>query len=260
MTAKSTKDNTTEATAAIPDNSVHFVLQGKGGVGKSLISTMIAQYLQSKGLDVVCADTDPVNATFTQYKSLNVAHLEIADGTRISQRKFDELVERIATTEGHFVIDNGAATFLPLTEYIAENGIFDLLKENGKNVFIHTILTAGQAKLDTLNGFAELAARATDAAKIVVWENEFWGAVDYDGDKLQSLKVFQEAASKVAGIVKLVNRGQSDTFPVDIKMLSENHWTLTEALQRPEFNLVSRTRLKTVFRDVFSELDRVAWQ
>jgi len=30
-------------------NDIHFILQGKGGVGKSLIAVFVAQYVQSKG-------------------------------------------------------------------------------------------------------------------------------------------------------------------------------------------------------------------
>ena len=32
--------------------SIHILLQGKGGVGKSLISAILSQYLLSKGQDV----------------------------------------------------------------------------------------------------------------------------------------------------------------------------------------------------------------
>ena len=39
---------------------IHMVLQGKGGVGKSFIATVIAQYKISKGQQPQCIDTDPV--------------------------------------------------------------------------------------------------------------------------------------------------------------------------------------------------------
>jgi len=43
--------------------TIHFILQGKGGVGKSLIAALLAQYLHGRGLEVYCFDTDPINAT-----------------------------------------------------------------------------------------------------------------------------------------------------------------------------------------------------
>jgi len=40
--------------------SVHLVLQGKGGVGKSFVSSILAQYFRTKSAPVYCLDTDPV--------------------------------------------------------------------------------------------------------------------------------------------------------------------------------------------------------
>ena len=48
-------------------NSIHLSLQGKGGVGKSLIASILAQYFRDRGRDIHCIDTDPVNSTLFQY-------------------------------------------------------------------------------------------------------------------------------------------------------------------------------------------------
>jgi adenylylsulfate kinase-like enzyme len=46
--------------------AVHIALQGKGGVGKSLVSAILSQYLSSKGQDVSAIDADPVNQTLAE--------------------------------------------------------------------------------------------------------------------------------------------------------------------------------------------------
>jgi CO dehydrogenase nickel-insertion accessory protein CooC1 len=51
-------------------NQVHLVLQGKGGVGKRLVSAILGQYFQARKRTLHCFDTDPVNATFAQYEAL----------------------------------------------------------------------------------------------------------------------------------------------------------------------------------------------
>ena len=53
-------------------NSVHMVMQGKGGVGKSFIAMLLAQHFKRNGDSVICADTDPVNRTFSKYVGLCV--------------------------------------------------------------------------------------------------------------------------------------------------------------------------------------------
>jgi hypothetical protein len=238
--------------------SVHFILQGKGGVGKSFSAALLAQYIESKGLGLICLDTDPVNATFSQYKSLNVGHVDILDGTKIVQRKFDAVMEKIIETDSNFVIDNGASTFLTLTDYLAENGIIELLNDSGKEVFVHTIITAGQAKSDTLNGFEEITKTVKDNAKIVVWENEFWGPFELNGKSFTEMNLYQKNKAKVAGVVKIANRS-SDTFITDIKLMTEKHLTLSDVKESDEFGIISKSRLHRVVNDVFAELDKVAW-
>ena len=40
--------------------TIHITLQGKGGVGKTLVSNLLAQHQISKKTKLVCIDTDPV--------------------------------------------------------------------------------------------------------------------------------------------------------------------------------------------------------
>src|SRR5580704_6424507 len=62
--------------------SVHLVLQGKGGVGKSFVSAILAQYFRTKPVPVNCLDTDPVNATFAQYRVLEAEYGQ--DGVQVA--------------------------------------------------------------------------------------------------------------------------------------------------------------------------------
>ena len=71
MAARPANDNDSQT------NTIHLSLQGKGGVGKSLTASILAQYLISRGMAVRCVDTDPVNRTLTQYKRLDVQPLKL---------------------------------------------------------------------------------------------------------------------------------------------------------------------------------------
>jgi cellulose biosynthesis protein BcsQ len=153
-----------------PTGAIHLTLQGKGGVGKSLAASVLAQYLREKGKEVRCIDTDPVNRTLAQYGALTADRLSLRDEhNRIDQRAFDSLMERFLTEESAtFVVDNGSSTFLPLWHYLLENSALAYLRQNSRRVYDHTVITGGQALLDTLNGFHELA-QTTEERNIVVW-------------------------------------------------------------------------------------------
>src|SRR5687768_8770781 len=60
-------------------NQAHFILQAKGGVGKSLAASVIAQFLRGRGESVEVVDTDPSNATLFGYKALNVQRLDLME-------------------------------------------------------------------------------------------------------------------------------------------------------------------------------------
>ena len=69
--------------------SIHISLQGKGGVGKSLISAILSQYLLSKGQEVRGIDADPVNQTLSEYRGLAVSRLNLLKEGSVDQREFD---------------------------------------------------------------------------------------------------------------------------------------------------------------------------
>src|SRR5689334_11845411 len=163
--------------SAAATNTIHLSLQGKGGVGKSLVASILAQYLISRGLTVRCIDTDPVNRTLTQYQKLDAEPLKLLREGGIDARGFDSLMENILTTEATFVIDNGASTFIPLWNYIIENNVRSLLKQADKRLCVHTVITGGQAMADTLKGFAALAETTSDRS-IVIWLNEYFGRIE----------------------------------------------------------------------------------
>src|ERR1022692_3416605 len=198
---------TTAPTAANgSDNrtTIHLTLQGKGGVGKSLIAAVLAQYFREGGRDVRCIDTDPVNRTLAQYNALGADRLNLRDEhNRIDQRAFDGLMERFLTEDGGtFVVDNGASTFLPLWHYLLENNGLEYLREQGRKVYVHTIITGGQALLDTLNGFNELA-QTTRERNIIVWVNEYFGRVEAEGKRFSDMAAYHANAEKVCGAVVL---------------------------------------------------------
>src|SRR6266852_500669 len=195
--------------------SIHILLQGKGGVGKSLISAILSQYLLSKGQDVCCVDADPVNHTLSEYQGLAVTCLNLLKEGSVDQREFDLLMERVLTEKGTFVVDTGASTFIPLWHYILENDALDYLRERGKRVFVHSVITGGQSLNDTLAGFEQLA-ETTREKNIVVWLNEYFGAVLPAGSLFRDMAVCRKHAGKVHGTVAVVRR-TADTFGRDVE-------------------------------------------
>jgi hypothetical protein len=236
---------------------IHMVLQGKGGVGKSLIAAILAQYNVSKGKQPLCIDTDPVNATFHGFKALNVKRLQIMDGDEINPRHFDSLVELIAPSTVDVIIDNGASSFVPLSHYLISNQVPALLQEMGHELVVHTIITGSQALTDTVNGFAQLATQFPAESSFIVWLNPYWGAIEYEGKSFEQMKAYINNKSRVTAIIKMPTL-KEETYGRDLADMLQEHLTFDEALANSALTIMTRQRLKIVKSALFAQLDNSA--
>jgi hypothetical protein len=240
-------------------NTVHFILQGKGGIGKTLVSTILAQWLAGKDEKPLrCFDTDQENATFSRYKAMNVKHVPVmTDNRMIDPKRFDALMIDILEEEGNCVVDNGANTFSPLMAYLLENDCFSLLQDSGRKVYIHVIVGGGDTLHDTAMGFVS-TAKSTNVP-LVLWENEHFGLLQSaSGKQFTESATYGDNAGRVVGRVVLSQRN-ADTFGADLKKMNIARLTADEVRASEKFNVMEKQRIKVVFRDLFDQLDKVTW-
>lgn len=235
---------------------MHFILQGKGGVGKSMIASLLYQGLEFIGKTVFAYDTDPVNATLSSYKSFKVTRLDLLalDGN-IDTRKFDELLQGLADAdeEAHVIIDNGASSFISLMTYIKENEMLEALEELGHTVFFHTIITGGQSISDTLEGFVNLVYNFPQS-NLVVWINSFFGSVEVDGKSYQDFKCFKENLEHVHAFIQLPI-GNKDLIGKDLEQLFAKRQPFEVGINSSN-NIAVRSRLKKYWKTVVSYIEQ----
>lgn len=236
---------------------IHMVLQGKGGVGKSMVAATLAQYLRHLGQTPLCIDTDPVNATFEGYRALDVRRLNILEGDEINTRRFDDLVELVAGAQQDVIIDNGASSFVPLSHYLVSNQVPALLQEMGHELIVHTVVTGGQALVDTVSGFVQLVSQFPSECRFVVWLNPFWGAIEYEGKVFEKMKAYSEHKAKVSAIVKIPTL-KEETYGRDFSDMLQQRLTFDEALAQEAMTIMTRQRLKIVRTQLFGQLETAA--
>ena len=236
---------------------IHMVLQGKGGVGKSMIAAVIAQYKAGKGHKPICIDTDPVNATFEGYKALDVQRLNIMDGDEINTRNFDVLVEQIAAAEVDVIIDNGASSFVPLSHYLISNQVPALLRDMGHELVVHTVITGGQALQDTVSGFAQLAGQFPAECVFVTWLNPYWGAIEHEGKGFEQMKAYTNNKARVSAIIQIPPL-KEETYGRDFAEMLQERLTFDEALAMSTLTIMTRQRLKIVKGQLFAQIENAA--
>ena len=232
---------------------VNLILQGKGGVGKSFVASLLAQHYKTLGVETVCVDTDPINGTFLGYEAYGVRGIEILDGDDINPRAFDEMIQIVMEApEGSAVIvDNGAETFVPLCSYLLEAEVLPLLKREGHDVMFHAVLTGGQGMHDTLNGFDALCGQFPEV-DVVVWRNEYFGALrGENGAKFEDLSCYRKNRNRIVGPITLPAL-KPETFGRDIEEMLRRRLSFDEAIASPEFYVMSKQRL-TMYRRAVDE-------
>lgn len=234
--------------------NIHITLQGKGGVGKSLVAAVLAQYLASKSGKPLCIDIDPVNATFTGYASLGVMHLKILEDDEINSRKFDDLIELLANQQEPVIIDSGASSFVPLSHYIISNQVPALLAEMGHQLVIHTVIAGGQSLLDTVSGFAHITSQFPPGTLFIVWINPYWGPIEHEGHAFEQMKAYKAYKDRVSAIAHIPLL-KGETYGRDLSDMLKARLTFDEALAKSSLTIMTRQRLRIIKGMLFNQLD-----
>ncbi len=234
---------------------IHMILQGKGGVGKSFIASLLFQYLKEKDMPVKGFDTDPINNTFAGYKEFDVQPLELMRGDDIDKRRFDQLVEGCCECgeDTHVVVDSGASSFVPLCGYLKEHNALRLLAEKGQEIYIHTVVTGGLAMPDTLKGLYSLATHFPDVP-LAVWLNPYFGDIVLGGNDFFNFKVYEELSEAFKAVIQLP-RVKAGTFSEDLEEFLPRRMSFAAA-HKSNIHLMTRQRLVMIWRDFKEAIER----
>ena len=233
--------------------TIHMVLQGKGGVGKSFVAATMAQFLRDRGHQPLCVDTDPINKTFAGYKAFDVHRLELMDGNEVDPRRFDLLIELLAAAEPqqHVVIDNGASSFIPLADYLLSCEVPAMLAELGHSLYLHCVITGGQGQVDTLQGLSSLLANF--ACPCVVWLNPLHGRIEHKGKGFEDFEIYQKRRDRIAALVRIPELNPK-TSGRDLSELLRSRRSFSDILQDETAPLMTRQRLRMVQRDLYASV------
>lgn len=241
----------------------HFILQGKGGVGKTTVSTFITQYLKDYlKQDYMAIDTDQVNASFAKFKALNVETINVMQDNIITDAGWENLTYKLINTDkSNIIIDNGASSFVPLIAYAIENDMVDLLtsEENSYagNIFIHVVIAGGEGLSHTLAGLNMICEKFNqDKVQIVVWINNFLGKVETQDKKITDYPEYKNNESKILAVLRIPTY-KGDLFKKDLSDMLTNHKTFEEMKNDIYVFIMSRSRYVKMQKEMFEELNNV---
>ena len=147
---------------------IHFVGGEKGGVGKSMLSRLMAQYLIDTAVPFAAFDSDRSHGTFSRFYG-EYAQNAFAD----SYESLDRIVETAIEQPGRRVlVDLAAQTHDLLVRWMDESGVLDMADVSGIAVQYWHVMDAGRDSVELLR---RLLDRFGQRLQYIVVRNQLRG-------------------------------------------------------------------------------------
>ena len=223
-------------------SSIHFIGGEKGGVGKSLTSRLLAQYMIDQQIPFLGFDTDRSHGALLRF------YEGFASPVVLDKREAFDVVVEAATEnpERRILVDLAAQTHDPLVQWIDDAGASELAQELGVTLTYWHVVDAGKDSVDLLG---KLLDRFGASLQYVLVRNQVRGAdfavLDQSGlqDKAMAL------GAKVITLKKL-HEGVVNKIDAD----SSSFWKATQS-EPGGLGLMDRQRLKMWLRDAYREIE-----
>ena len=247
---------------------VHFFLSNKGGCGKTTSCWYFSQYLNDKGNNIIVYDADPQNKTLLRCDYLKVKNFDLMDAGsyEVNRESFINLIEEVAEYKDvidDIIVDVGANGFYPFQNFLfLEDGITTL--NDYTEVFIHYIIAGGRMSEDCLVGLNVFFEYIDKFKKdngdinlnIIIWEDEFFGNINFRGKKLSDTAIFIDNKDKIYATINCKNR--TENYNIVIEKLLNKNLTFSEAINGDSnFKIIEKSWLKTLKTYVYNQLSNL---
>ena len=232
----------------LTQSKIHLIGGEKGGVGKSMVARLLAQYFIDHAMPFIGFDTDRSHGALLRYYA-GYASPVLAD----RYEAMDALVESAAEQPGRRVlVDLAAQTPAPLVRWLEESGVLDLADISGMSVVYWHVMDAGRDSVDLL---AKLLDQFGARLRYVLVRNQL------RGDDFSQLDKSGEQGRAVAlGAQVITVKHLHDPVANKIDATNASFWAARNDTGRdgPGLGLMERQRLKMWLGHAMGEIDRVA--
>lgn len=229
-------------------SSLNFIGGEKGGVGKSVVSRVLAQYFIDKNLPFIGFDTDRSHTSFTRFYA-DYASPVIVDSY--------EGLDRLATAfeevspdgvQKSVIVDLAAQTAAPLTKWIKDSDLFVVMEEMGVTVNFWHVADAGKDSVDLLGRLINTFGAGPN---YFVVKNLGRGT---DFSQMDESQALEKAYSLGARVISLAQLHEASMRKIDRQNAS--FWSALNNRSGPDsLGLLERQRVKNWLKNTYTTLD-----
>jgi hypothetical protein len=230
----------------MPTTNIHFIGGEKGGVGKSLMARVLAQYLIDRQLPFLGFDTDRSHGALMRFYSAYASPVAID-----KVESLDAIVEAAVDQPGRrILVDLAAQTHDSLAGWMEDAGVIGLADELGMKLYYWHVMDSGKDSVDLLK---KLLDRFGTGLRYVLVRNQVRGN---DFALLEQSGEQARAESLGAKVVSIKRLHEGVIQKIDSGSSSFGDAKATDK-ETSGLGLMDRQRLKMWLRDAYRELDEV---
>jgi hypothetical protein len=227
--------------------NIHLIGGEKGGVGKSVVARVLAQYMIDKSIPFVGFDTDRSHGSLLRFYS-DFASPMLVD----SYESLDTMVELAAENpDERILVDLAAQTHEQLVKWIDESGVLDVLRDLGLSLTYWHVMDSGK---DSVALLKRLFDRFGSRLNYVIVLNQLRG---------ENFDLFASSPEKAladtlhAKIVPLKRLNQEVIGKIDAGNAS--FWAAQQksVADGAGLGILQRRRVKVWLDDAYEQVDRV---
>ncbi|HEX7653553.1 MAG TPA: mobilization protein [Verrucomicrobiae bacterium] len=228
-------------------STIHLIGGEKGGVGKSLVARVLAQYLIDKNLPFVGFDTDRSHGSLLRFYTEFASPVIVDDFASL-----DAVVETAAEPpEKRVLVDLAAQTHDALVKWMDESGVLETAAELGVKFTYWHVMDCGKDSVDLLK---KLVDRFDSRLNYVIVLNQLRGddftTFDASGER-------ERLAGLNAKFIQLKRLHEPVINKIDAG--STSFWAAQQknATNPKGLGLLERQRVKIWLRNAYEQIEKL---
>lgn len=226
---------------------IHFIGGEKGGVGKSVMSRVLAQYFIDRSVPITGFDSDSSHASFTRFYN------EFAFPVILERfESMDAIIEVFEEAkENNIIVDLAAQSHKPLSRWILESDLFQATKELDIGIYFWHVMDDGKESVQLLGKLFDTYGRGP---RYIIVQNEGRGAFFSQFEESLERKLARRFAAPIMTLPKL-HKGTMQS----IDRLNSSFWAAVNNTGSNDkaLKLLERQRAKTWLKKTYRAIDEV---
>ena len=227
--------------------NIHVIGGEKGGVGKSIVARLHAQYFIDHSIPFLGFDSDRSHGALMRFYANNTSPVLVD-----RYESLDAIVEAATeNAERRILVDLAAQAQEPLTKWMDESQLLEVAREIGLNIHYWHVMDAGKDSVDLLK---RLFDQYEQRLAYVVVRNHLRGD---DFGILQRSGLLERAQALNARLIDIKRLYDPTMLKIDARSSSFSAATLPEEQGGAHLGLLERQRFRTWLKGAYDAIGQL---